>query len=186
MPDVRLNHRKLPILLPLLTYKNNSFIWLNLIWFSFVSFFLPSYPPKNLQVLFPGLAVGSILWLTIKLALFSFPYHERLLALSSVSKISSLEGTIRFNQSSNIAINPKVLLYWASAWCPLLLVKAWKINSSVLPPHSKWTSPMIGFSMLHINISWKMIQLSLFLGRFRHGSSILSPRGMLCLDLYHP
>lgn len=141
LSSVRLNHRKLSILLPLLTYKNNNFIGLNLIWFSFLSFFLPSYPPKTLQVLFPGLEVGSILWLTIKLAMFSFPYHERLLALSRVSNISSLEGTIRFNLSSERTLKysyqPKVLLYWASAWCPLLLVRAWKINSSALSPHSK-------------------------------------------------
>lgn len=84
----------------ILTYRNGYFIWLNLIWSSLPSFFLPSYSPKTLQVFFLGLVAQSFLWLTIKLAFLLLSLSWKAFSLFEVSKISSSENTIRFNLSS--------------------------------------------------------------------------------------
>lgn len=70
---------------------------------------------------------------------------------------------------------PKKHSCTASAWCSLLLVRAWKINSFVLFPHWKWSGSVTGGNLLNINISWEMKVLSFCLARLRHGGSILSP-----------
>lgn len=146
------------------------------------SFFLPFYSPKALQVFFLGWVAQSFLWLVFLLSL-----SRKAVSLFGVSEISSSEDTIRFNLSSEDTQTQlptkkhSFIEPFPGACCCFRELEKSIAQYYVLTG----SGPAQWLGSICLILSILSDELSFFLGRLRHCASILSPRGMSWLDLYH-